>query len=239
MPQNISKKIVFILLFVAGVNLTTKAQGNLPYADDRWVHFGFLLGFNSMDFGIKQSMQKDSITGNVYNAAVSSVQPGFSVGIISDLRLTRYLNLRCTPSLHFGSRTLTYTSDKNQTSETISLSSIPINIPIYLKYSAERVNNYRPYLIWGGGAGIDLSTDQTKPVLLKPLNFFTEFGVGCDIYFPFFKLCPELKFSLGLNDILTPLDQRNAGGIKDTDRKLTNSISKLTSKMLTLSFNFE
>lgn len=239
MPQNISKKIVFILLFIVGVNLSTKAQGNLPYADDKWVHFGFFLGFNAMDFGITQSNQKDSVSGKVYNAAVSSVQPGFSVGIISDLRLTRYLNLRCTPSLHFGSRTLTYTSDKNQTYQSISLTSIPINIPVYLKYSAERIYNYRPYLIWGGGAGIDLSTDQTKPVLLRPLNFFTEFGVGCDIYFPFFKLCPELKFSLGLNNILTPLDQRNAGGIKPEELMMTNSISKLTSRMITLSFNFE
>lgn len=236
MLVNNIKRISILLFFILSLS-STKAQGNLPYVDGKFIHFGFSLGFNSLDFGIKPSL--DSIDGKVYNADVSGLQPGFSVGIISDMRLNRYLNLRFTPTLHFGSRVLTYTADNNISSQSVSITSIPINLPLLLKYSAERKNNYRPYLIWGGGVGIDLSTDQTKPVLLKPLNFYTEFGAGCDIYFSFFKLAPELKFALGFNNLLTPLDQRFAGDIKEEDKKFTNALSKLTSRMLTLSFNFE
>jgi hypothetical protein len=212
---------------------TSRAQGNLTYIDGKFIHFGFSLGFNALDFGVTPS--RDSIGGKVYNADVSSIQPGFSVGIISDIRLNRYLNLRFTPTLHFGARTLTYTTDNGATKIPISISSIPISLPLYLKYSAERTNNFRPYLIWGGGAAIDLSTDQSKPILLKPLNFYTEFGVGCDIYFSFFKLAPELKFALGFNDIMN----HNFIPSDPTNSVYTQAISKLTSRMLTLTFNFE
>jgi hypothetical protein len=82
-----------------------------------------------------------------------------------------------------------------------------------------------------------MNTDQTKDVLLKPLNFYTEFGAGCDLYFSFFKMSPELKFALGLNDVLMPLADRNAGDVQN--KQFTNALSKLTSRMITLSFNFE
>jgi hypothetical protein len=52
-------------------------------------------------------------------------------------------------------------------------------------------------------------------------------------------LAPELKFAIGFNNMLTPLEQRNAGGLTEEDKIYTTSISKLTNKMITLSFNFE
>ncbi len=52
-------------------------------------------------------------------------------------------------------------------------------------------------------------------------------------------MAPELKFAIGLNDMLTPLDQRDAGFLNDNDKKYTLALSKLTAKMITLSFNFE
>lgn len=226
------KKYILLSLFAMTHVFSIQAQGNLPYVDDKLFHFGFSLGIGVFDFGVTPS---DSKTTNVQ---VSSLNPSLSVGIVSDLRLNRYFNLRFTPTLMFGERTLTYTTADDSPNFSTGISSIPICIPIYLKYSAERKNNYRPYLIWGGGTYIDLGRDTDNPVLLKPLEFYTEFGVGCDLYFSFFKLAPELKFALGFNDILTPADERNSG--KPDDIKLYSSpLSKLTSHMLTLSFNFE
>lgn len=230
------KNIFLIILFGLGLCNSAKSQGNLQYIDNKLVHFGFLLGFNALDFGITPSNQV--IDGKIYQADISNLIPGFTVGIISDLRLNRYLNLRFTPTLHFGERQLNYSSDGIQTNS-LSLISIPISVPIYLKYSAERKGNYRPYLLWGGGGYIDLGTNNDNPVLLKKIDFYTEFGVGCDLYFTFFKLAPELKFAVGFNNMLVPLEQRNAGFIADEDKKLSNALSKLTTNMLTLSFNFE
>ncbi len=233
---------IFTILILTFFTLPMFAQGNLPYRDDKFFHFGFSLGTNLMDFGI---MKKDTVIGGkIYDTNVSTLQPGFSVGIITDFRLSRYLNARFTPTLHFGERNITYRAVdilSRTYSDTVvkSIPSIPIVLPIYLKYSAERYNNFRPYLIGGGGAYIDLGTDKEKPVLLRPFDVLAEIGVGCDIYFSFFKLAPELKFGLGFTDLLVPLNKRDAGKVSDDDKKYTDVLSKLTSRMLTLTFNFE
>ena len=55
-------------------------------------------------------------------------------------------------------------------------------------------------------------------------------------YLPFFKLCPELKFSFGLVDLL----EKDRGDLTDPELiKYPNSLSKATSRMVTLTFNFE
>jgi len=212
------------LLFVYSVMIS--AQGNLPYVDEKPIHFGFSLGTNLMDFNVTPS---DS-------ARVSTLKPGFSVGIIADLRLNRYFNLRFTPTLHFGERQLDYLFRSGSASTTIT--SIPVCLPIFIKYSSERKYNYRPYLIAGGGFYANLSKDQSRSIVLNTFDFYTEFGVGCDLYFSFFKLSPELKFSLGGNNVLTPMIQRDKP-LNASDEKFTDALSKLTSKVLTLTFNFE
>jgi len=218
------KKYLLLALLVLEFGTVTRAEGNLPYVDQKIIHFGFLLGVNAMDFNVTPH---DS-------ARVSTLKPGFTVGIISDLRLNRYLNLRFTPTLYFGERKLSYLGN-----DSVEISSIPICFPIYLKYSAERKGNYRPYVICGAGVSFDLATsaNSDNPVTLKPLDVYTEFGVGCDIYFSFFKLAPELKYSIGFGNILVPGKDRV--GLSPTNQRFSNALSRLTSKMITLSFNFE
>ena len=236
MKNSFLKISLFSLLFISCF-VRTNAQGNLPYVDDKIIRFGFALGMNAMDFRITESLIE--IDGKVYDAKVSQLKPGFSVGVTTDLRLHDYWNLRFVPMLHFGERKVTYRAVGEMETSTTSIASIPITIPIYLKYSALRAGNFRPYLIAGGGALIDVGRDSEKPVLLKPFDYFVEFGMGFDIYFSFFKLSPELKFALGFNDMLTPLDERNSGFISESDKKYSNALSRLTSRMLTLTFNFE
>ena len=215
--------ILFLLLFLS---TNIKAQ-NLPYVDEKRVHFGFSLGFNFMDFAATPAKVSDDVS-------VTSLTPGFTVGAISDLRLSRYLNLRFTPSLNLGQRTLQYAD-----SSSVEVLSIPLYLPLYLKYSAERNGNFRPYVLAGGGIWWDWGRNIDKPVLLKKYDALLEAGVGCDIYFSFFKLSPELKFSVGLNDMLVPLSQRDEVITSGQNSKYTNALSKLTTKMITLSFNFE
>jgi len=222
------KKFILLVVLFSGIGSACRAEGNLPFVDQKLIHFGFLLGVNAMDFRVNPN---DS-------ARVSMEEPGFTVGIISDLRINRYLNLRFIPTLHFGERALNYPF-KVGTDSILNISSIPICFPIYLKYSAERKGNYRPYLIGGVGVSYDLATNANSdnPVTLRPFNFYTEFGVGCDIYFSFFKLSPELKYSIGYNDILVPVEER--AGLTGPKQRFTKAISQLTSRMLTLTFNFE
>jgi hypothetical protein len=72
--------------------------------------------------------------------------------------------------------------------------------------------------------------------MLKQFDYGVEVGVGCDFYLPYFKICPEFKVYLGLGDVL----ERDRPEIADiSEMKYTNTLSKLTSRLFILSFNFE
>ncbi len=225
--------ISFILLLVA-VQAMGQVGMNRPYIDDKVVHFGFSLGVNFMDYATPES--GDTIDGDVWHVRQSSLMPGFSVGFITDVRLSRHLNLRCTPTLHFGQRTLTYKSDNGKKS-IVDILSLPISIPLYLKWSAEREGNYRPYLLAGGGVSFDLGADKEREVLQKMFDYFVEVGAGCDFYFQWFKFCPQLTYSIGFNNVLVPVSERPE--LAEYDAFYTKAMRKMLSRQLTLTFNFE
>ena len=236
------KKILLMLLMMGySLSLSLKAQ-NLLYVDERPVHFGFSFGMNLMDLTVTPSMLPCGPNGEVLQARVSSLLPGFSVGVIGDVRLNRYFNLRLHPTFHFGQRTLSYKLDGADKKDPIAYKtdvvSMPITVPLYVKFNADREWNGRPYLLAGGGVSFDVGRDKERYVLTKFFDYFVEFGVGCELYFSFFKLSPELKFSIGLNDALMPVEQRPE--LRDESVKFyTNAISRLGTRMITLSFNFE
>lgn len=234
--MNFFNKILITVSFICFFSVKSASQNN-PYVDERALHFGFFVGLNSADFGIKNG--NTTFDGVKYAVADARLKPGFSVGVIADFRLHNYWNFRIIPSLQFVERELTY---KNLTTNSLtrqSILSVPLCLPVYLKYSSERVGNYKPYLIGGVGVYYDLARDEEKPILLRPFDFYVEFGIGCDFYFSFFKLAPELKFAMGFNDMLTPLSERNSGFVSQGDSKYSNMINRLTSRMITLVFNFE
>ena len=225
MNRLFSKKFLLVIFSVFILIDGSNAQGNLPYVDDKPLHFGYALGLNFMDFAIVPAdINKD--------VSVTAVAPGFSVGAISDLRLNRYFNLRFTPTLMLSQRTLNY---KNY--DPAQILSVPLYLPMYIKYSSERKDNYRPYVLAGGGLWMDWGRNKERAVLLNPFDALVEAGVGCDLYFPFFKLSPVLKFAVGVSNVITPTAMRDttpASGPGPTD-----AISKLTTRMFTLAFNIE
>jgi hypothetical protein len=227
--MNLLKKYLIAGFIFIGIFLL-KSQGNLPYYDDRPYNFGFFVGLNTMDFGVELSNPEMDV------AEVSSLMPGFTAGIIGNLQLSRYFSLRFSPSINFTERSLTYRLAGETTTVQENVFSIPLMLPLHIKYSAERLHNFRPYLLVGGGAYFDFGRDMERNVLLRPFDYYVEFGTGCGIYFPFFKFSPELKFAIGFNNMLTPTADRVTGTF---DAKYTNALSRLTTKMITLSFNFE
>jgi len=175
--------------------------------------------------------------GNKWYGSIPSYTPGFTVGVIGDLRLADFLSLRLTPSIHFGSKNVALISDAP---DAVALNS-PIRsnyimLPLSLRYRGARSGNYRPYLLGGLSIGSDMGRDKNVPLLLKPINTYLEFGLGCDLYLPYFKLVPELKFCLGLGDIM--VHNRTDQG-SEVYLKYTNSFDKITSRLLVFSLQFE
>ena len=246
------KKLYILLLLCSVIAIPVKAQNN-PYVDDKLIHFGFSLGMDFLSYAIQET---DSVAqvglhpDSVFHTRVSAPSMGFAVGFITDLRLTRHLNLRFCPALHFGQRTITYKSYQIAdmlisgalcSNNKPSILSIPISFPLYIKWSAEREVNYRPYVIAGGGISLDVMRDKDKVILPKPLDCFVEVGFGCDFYFRWFKCCPEIRYRIGFLDVLTPVEDREKEKWKigKADYFYTDAISRLNNQQVSLIFNFE
>lgn len=207
---------------------------NQPYADLKWLHLGFHVGIHAQDLLLTHS---GAVTdGEVWFAEIPSYSPGFSVGVIADMYMNPYFNLRFLPTIHFGDKKFAFRRQDSDEQFETNVRSSYVAFPLDVKYSALRLNNYRPYLLGGVYGALDIGRKKGNPLLLKSGDFGLEFGIGCDIYLPFFKLCPELKFSFGLVDLL----EKERPDLVDQDLlKYTRALSKATSRMVTLTFNFE
>ena len=168
---------------------------------------------------------------------------GFSVGVLADLRLSKHFNVRFTPTMHFGAKHLTFhnLTDMDEygrpTEVTQDMKNTYLSLPVDLKFSAERWNNYRPYLMAGINPMLNLTSKNQEYIQLKKSDLFIEIGLGCDFYLPFFKLIPELKFCYSLRDAL---DHNHAAELQDENmRPYTNAVASGHSKMIVLTFYFE
>lgn len=222
---------------------------NLINADNRRYHFGFILGLNTMDFNITNSGTLTTEDGKlwtedseepaqVWYAEDTKFNPGFSVGVIADLRIFSWMDLRFTPTLFFDSRQLSFRNDKGEERDggKVSVQSNMMEFPLTLKFRGQRKNNYRPYLLAGGAFTVDMGRDGEAPIMLKAVDYGFEVGIGMDFYLPYFKLAPELKFYFGLGDIL----ERERPEMADySNMRYNYAISRLTSRLIILNFNFE
>ncbi len=209
---------------------------NRPYIDERKLHWGFMFGMQMQDMELRNNGFIDPETGEQWYADVDSYNPGFTVGILGEMRVNKYIALRLIPTMHFGQRHLFYHEQNSGRDSTQNLKSTYIAFPVNVKFSAPRYNNFRPYVVTGVAPAIDLTGHKHEAISTKPFDCFVEIGMGCDIYMPFFKLIPELKFSFGLLDVL----KKNRTDLIDgTLMKFTNSVDKAHSKMITLTLYFE
>jgi len=233
--------------------------------DEAPYHFGFLLAVNEMLFTVdlvdNMSLIKftsDQIPENIEgvglpdSAYVLGVLGrssfGFTIGIIGNLRLGKYFDLRFVPDLAFGERELIYTMDTYrdgvQQIVTTGQGGIPpkkiystiIELPLELKYKSKRYRNTRAYVIGGVKYNIDLASEakknqdevNNKHIRLNRHDVMFEVGVGFDFYTTYFKFGTELKMGYSMNDLLV-----------HEDNIYTDVIDKLTSKIFQLSFTFE
>lgn len=189
----------------------------------------------------------DSVPNPEYYARCSNIGIGFNVGLVTDLRLSRHLNLRFTPGLHFAYTNINYIS-KNDPSETITPAqnlTIPLTIPLFLKWSAEREGNYRPYVSIGGGFSVDFNSfadRSNRKVLTKPYDGYVGVGFGCDFYFPWFNLSPEIRYEVGFANAIAHIGDQVGGASWDPaegDKFYTTCIDRLTSQRISIIFNFE
>lgn len=231
--------ILLCLMALFSFCATSQAQKrkvmNRPYIDQRKFHYGFLAGFQLQDIELEQNGYKDA-AGNEWYAETPNYEPGFSVGILGEFYLTKNLALRIIPSMHFGTKNLTFRNNLNAELDYMTIKSTYVTVPIDIKYSAERFNNYRPYIMAGVTPALDLTVKKQKQYLLKNADCYLELGLGCDFYSPFFKFIPEVKFMYGLSNVIN----KKRDDIRDQSQLIfTQSVNRATSKMIVFTFYFE
>jgi hypothetical protein len=241
------KNLAIITLCLALLPVKLLAQKekvqNDPTHDDKLIHFGFSLGLNSMDYRIKQSK---SAYGKVF-VDVKDLSPGINIHAIGNLRLAKNFDLRMLPGISFGERFISFKNLYNDTAiydnnNAYKAQSSYLELPILIKYKSKRINNFRPYLIGGGNIRYDLAVKKEydykdQLLMIKPLDFYAEIGVGSDFYLAYFKLGVELKFSIGLTNILLRSDRH--GNIPEEYKVYTDLIDNIYSQIFILSFHFE
>ncbi len=232
------KKLILLILFVFA--LKTQAQFrsnmfrknpiiNLENFDKDRVYYGFFLGFSSYDFKIDYKNTGQEI-------AINSTT-GFNVGIVGDLRISEFFNLRFEPGLYITQRDLNYPGFTENNDAVREVKATNIHFPLLLKYSALRTGNIRPYLVGGFSTTLNLGsnesvTDDNKQRVfrVKRITSNYELGFGIDFYTEYFKFSPSIRGVFGTGDEL----------IRDNDLNsvYTSNIESMTTRAVFINFTF-
>jgi hypothetical protein len=207
---------------------------NQPKYDAKTLHFGFYLGLNFMDFRIDPVPNFATIPG--YYGYKTIVTPGYTIGIVSDLRLHDRVNLRFLPAFATTERQIEFDAFNpitNQRELIIrDVESSFVELPFEVKFKSDRIDNYRIYILGGVKYALDLASKRKvdDDLLFKLMNhdFSYEFGVGIDIYFEYFKFSPQLRASFGVPNI----------GVED-GTFFMEGISRVRTRAISIHFTFE
>jgi len=268
------KKFLFfvgILLCFSQQNIMAqnKKPMNLMNYDNEDYHFGFIIAYNQMSYSFKyiddyqlkphNPSEYPNSSDSFYNSDAtyyarsieSAPNPGFTVGVVGNLRLGRHFDLRLIPSLSFGTRTITYQLHRKiddpqgiYLTQKKSIFSTFIEFPLHVKYRSKRLNNVAAYVIAGGNFKFDLASQkkdrigvtntagETTSVIdnikVRKTDIAAEIGAGFDFYNNYFKFGIEVKMGFGL---LNVLDSQNL--IYDS------SIKSLKNRTFQVSLTFE
>ncbi|HSD13087.1 MAG TPA: porin family protein [Flavobacterium sp.] len=204
------KKLFVLLIIIVSAN-SFGQQGigmfgknpiiNLENFDKQRVHWGYYLGFNSYDFKFDYIEPDKDIE--------VQTTTGFNVGLIGNLRLMEYIDLRFEPGLSYTQRNLVYPNIEDSFDRLREVRSTYINFPLLLKFSSKRIGNFRPYLIGGYSKSLNMGSNSDSKddnyndkFRMEKMTSNYELGFGVDLYFEYFKFSPSIRGVFGINDEL-------------------------------------
>jgi hypothetical protein len=227
--------LIFLLIHLNSFGQKQKPK-NESWYDEKLLHFGFSLGYNTMDFDITPS--QTFLDSTSLYPEVSILNPGINIQIVTNLRPAKYFDIRFLPGVSFGQRTVRYYKNQVDTLVPQRLESSFLEFPLLLKFKGDRLNNVRPYVIGGLNYRYDLAgkkefdPDKQVYIRLKRPDLYYEIGAGLDFYLTYFKLSVELKMSNGIRDVL--INEPAPG-----HSEYYYAIERIKSQIWVLAFHFE
>tara|TARA_B100000925_G_scaffold186520_1_gene140944 strand:- start:159 stop:872 length:714 start_codon:yes stop_codon:yes gene_type:complete len=202
--------ILFISIFLISSEghaqlFTKKKVINNENFDKPQLSWGYFLGINNYDYNF------DYIS-DTYDIQTEKTF-GFNVGLIGNIRISDFFDVRFEPGLVMSNRNLIFNPvqfgdiDFNQNLHFREIKSTYVHFPMLLKISSKRVNNFKPYLLAGVSTAINLSSKENNvddnslgQFRTKKNVFFYELGFGIDLYLEWFKFSPSIRGVFALSD---------------------------------------
>lgn len=199
--------------------------------DDKRYYFGLTFGANFSQYRLKY--EKSFAQTDTFRRIQPRWNPGFNLGLMANLKLSNFIDLRFIPSLSFAEKKLQFNMSPDSTSER-SIESIYMHLPLQLKFKSDRINNFRFYGMLGGKFDYDMSSNARSRrsdewLKVSPVDLGYELGVGFEFFNPNFIFSPEIKLSQGLMNQL----------FKDGSIPLSNAIQSLNTRMIVISIHLQ
>ena len=215
---------------------------NQPDHDDKKIRFGIHLGTNRAHFAFThhpQFLQQSPFDSITVIESLNST--GINLAWLVNIRLNEHFDLRTYPvNLTFTEKNFEYNlpyPDRPAGEDFVTskkVQSISLSIPVQIKFSSDRINNFKVYMIGGGRAEYDLASNAgakkaEDKIKLKRFDYGVEAGLGFHFYFPMFVLTPEVKMGWGIGNLHS----------RDENLKYSKVIDKINSRMISFSLTVE
>lgn len=203
--------------------------------DNNLLRWGYFLGFNNYDFNFD------------YNQDLTDIyvkrSMGFNVGLIGNLRINDYIDLRMEPGLFISSRELLYgqiyfNGTATSSDLTREVKSTYVHLPLLVKFSTKRINNFKPFIVGGFSTALNLSSNENNPddnsngqFRTTKNTLFYELGFGIDFYLYNFKFTPSIRGAFSINDELVPDE--------DPSSPWTSNINSMKTRAVFINFTFQ
>lgn len=226
----------FYFLFILAIS-TSKLLAQrekieyLPNFDQQRVHWGYYIGLNNKGYKISYTQP---------NNRIKVVEDfGFNVGLIGDLKLHDNINLRLEPGLSTNTKSLSFSNPPRANDSIREAGGTYLHVPLVLKFSTNRYNNIRPFVLGGISYDYNFSSNQDNPddnsageFRLKKHNFMYEMGFGIDFYLYYFKFSPSIRGVFAINNELVYDKPETVG-------RYTDRIDFLGTRGVFINFTFE
>jgi len=240
--RNMKRIIVILAFLLAFQNMSAqlftkeKVANNIDNIDQKFLSWGYFIGFNQYDFKFEYNEDlKDILVDKSF---------GFHLGLIGDMRINDYLNLRLEPGVFFTTRNLRYDEsyfnglEYNDSDLLREVKSTYIHVPLLLKASTKRINNIKPFIVGGLSVALNLSSNQDNPndnssgeFRMTKSTYFYELGFGIDLYLLYFKFTPSIRGVFAINDEIV----RDA----DPNSPWTGNMAKMQTRGVFINFTFQ
>ena len=126
----------------------------------------------------------------------------------------------------------------NENDRLRELQTTAVHIPLLLKLSTKRLNNFKPFIVGGVSTSINLSSnennvdDNSSGQFRTKTNIYSyELGFGIDFFLPYFKFTPSVRGIFSLTNELVPDEDPNS--------PYTSFIDEMETRGIFINFTFQ